>query len=65
MGCQDLLEDVPGRPKKESDGSSSPMDLKFFKKGSSILIFLRNPIKPYNKHRCRSNGSKFLKKLQR
>lgn len=33
MGCQDLLEDVPGRPKKESDGSSSPMDLKFFKKG--------------------------------
>ncbi|XP_050300836.1 serine/threonine-protein kinase N isoform X2 [Anthonomus grandis grandis] len=33
MGCQDLLEDVPGRPKKESDGSSSPMDLRFFKKG--------------------------------
>lgn len=34
MGCQDLLEDVPGRPKKDSDGSSSPMDLKFFKKTS-------------------------------
>ncbi|XP_066250537.1 serine/threonine-protein kinase N isoform X3 [Euwallacea similis] len=33
MGCQDLLEDVPGRPKKDSDGSSSPMDLKIFKKG--------------------------------
>ncbi|ERL95282.1 hypothetical protein D910_12548 [Dendroctonus ponderosae] len=33
MGCQDLLEEVPGRPKKESDGSSSPMDLRFFKKG--------------------------------
>ncbi|XP_066602587.1 serine/threonine-protein kinase N-like, partial [Prorops nasuta] len=33
MGCQDLLEDVPGRPKKDSDGSSSPMDLRFFKKG--------------------------------
>ncbi|XP_008192074.1 serine/threonine-protein kinase N isoform X5 [Tribolium castaneum] len=33
MGCQDLLEDVPGRPRKEADGSSSPMDLRFFKKG--------------------------------
>lgn len=34
MGCQDLLEDVPGRPKKDGlDGSSSPMDLRFFKKG--------------------------------
>ncbi|XP_060535747.1 serine/threonine-protein kinase N isoform X4 [Cylas formicarius] len=33
MGCQDLLEDVPGRPKKEADGGSSPMDLRFFKKG--------------------------------
>ncbi|CAH1132528.1 unnamed protein product [Ceutorhynchus assimilis] len=33
MGCQDLLEDVPGRLRKESDGSSSPMDLRFFKKG--------------------------------
>lgn len=32
MGCQDLLEDVPGRSKKDLDGSSSPMDLKFFKK---------------------------------
>ncbi|XP_063910008.1 serine/threonine-protein kinase N isoform X4 [Zophobas morio] len=33
MGCQDLLEDVPGRPRKDGDGSSSPMDLRFFKKG--------------------------------
>lgn len=34
MGCQDLLEDVPGRPKKDlMDGSSSPMELKFFRKG--------------------------------
>ncbi|XP_030766240.1 serine/threonine-protein kinase N isoform X2 [Sitophilus oryzae] len=33
MGCQDLLEDVPGRLKKDSDISSSPMDLRFFKKG--------------------------------
>lgn len=33
MGCQDLLEDVPGRPRKEADANSSPMDLRFFKKG--------------------------------
>ncbi|CAG9854098.1 unnamed protein product [Phyllotreta striolata] len=38
MGCQDLLEDVPGRPKKESDSSSSPMDLRFFKKSKSYSI---------------------------
>ncbi|CAH0546529.1 unnamed protein product [Brassicogethes aeneus] len=35
MGCQDLLEEVPGRSKKDGDGSSSTMDLKFFKKGIS------------------------------
>ncbi|VEN54820.1 unnamed protein product [Callosobruchus maculatus] len=34
MGCQDLLEDVPGRPKKDIDANSSPMDLRFFKKTS-------------------------------
>lgn len=33
MGCQDLLEDVPGRPRKEADANSSPIDLRFFKKG--------------------------------
>ncbi|XP_076272223.1 serine/threonine-protein kinase N isoform X2 [Rhynchophorus ferrugineus] len=33
MGCQDLLEDVPGRLKKDSDSTSSPMDLRFFKIG--------------------------------
>ncbi|KAJ8912963.1 hypothetical protein NQ315_000019, partial [Exocentrus adspersus] len=32
MGCQDLLEDVPGRPRKDPDQSSA-MDLRFFKKG--------------------------------
>ncbi|XP_056636168.1 serine/threonine-protein kinase N isoform X2 [Diorhabda sublineata] len=38
MGCQDLLEEVPGRPKKESDGSSSPMDFSFFKKTKSYSV---------------------------
>ncbi|XP_023029877.1 serine/threonine-protein kinase N isoform X1 [Leptinotarsa decemlineata] len=32
MGCQDLLEDVPGRSRKETDATSSPIDLRFFKK---------------------------------
>ncbi|XP_018576928.1 serine/threonine-protein kinase N isoform X2 [Anoplophora glabripennis] len=32
MGCQDLLEDVPGRPRKDADQSTT-MDLRFFKKG--------------------------------
>lgn len=36
MGCQDLLEDVPGRPRKEADGNSSPIDLRFLKKGSQV-----------------------------
>lgn len=33
MGCQDLLEDVPGRTRKEKDNSSSPGDLRSFVKG--------------------------------
>ncbi|XP_046679636.1 serine/threonine-protein kinase N isoform X1 [Homalodisca vitripennis] len=34
MGCQDLLEDVPGRSRREKDNSSSPGgDLKSFVKG--------------------------------
>ncbi|KAL3283838.1 hypothetical protein HHI36_018008 [Cryptolaemus montrouzieri] len=33
MGCQDLLEDVPGRSRKDAENNSSPMDLRFFRKG--------------------------------
>lgn len=33
MGCQDLLEEVPGRSKREKDPSSSPGDLRSFVKG--------------------------------
>lgn len=33
MGCQDLLEDVPGRPRRENYGTSSPSDLRSFVKG--------------------------------
>lgn len=33
MGCQDLLEEVPGRSRREKDGSSSPGDLRSFVKG--------------------------------
>ncbi|XP_065092948.1 serine/threonine-protein kinase N isoform X2 [Ochlerotatus camptorhynchus] len=33
MGCQDLLEDVPGRSRRDKDSSSSPGDLKSFVKG--------------------------------
>ncbi|XP_058066941.1 serine/threonine-protein kinase N isoform X2 [Anopheles bellator] len=34
MGCQDLLEDVPGRSRRDKEsGSSSPGDLKSFVKG--------------------------------
>lgn len=32
MGCQDLLEDVPGRSRREKDSTSSP-DLRSFVKG--------------------------------
>lgn len=33
MGCQDLLEEVPGRSKRDRDYSSSPTDLRTFMKG--------------------------------
>lgn len=33
LGCQDLLEDVPGRSRREKDSSSSPGDLRSFVKG--------------------------------
>ncbi|GJQ71084.1 hypothetical protein Trydic_g991 [Trypoxylus dichotomus] len=33
MGCQDLLEQVPGRSKRDRDVTSSPSDLKSFMKG--------------------------------
>ncbi|XP_022232030.2 serine/threonine-protein kinase N isoform X7 [Drosophila obscura] len=33
MGCQDLLEDVPGRSRRDKDNSSSPGDLRSFVKG--------------------------------
>ncbi|XP_023033686.2 serine/threonine-protein kinase N isoform X9 [Drosophila willistoni] len=33
MGCQDLLEDVPGRSRRDKDTSSSPGDLRSFVKG--------------------------------
>lgn len=35
MGCQDLLEDVPGRSRRDKDQASSPSDLKSFVKGTS------------------------------
>lgn len=33
MGCQDLLEDVPGRSRRDKDATSSPSDLRSFVKG--------------------------------
>lgn len=33
MGCQDLLEEVPGRSRREKDSISSPGDLRSFVKG--------------------------------
>lgn len=33
MGCQDLLEDVPGRSRRDKEGGSSPSDLRSFVKG--------------------------------
>lgn len=42
MGCQDLLEDVPGRSRK--DALASPSDLRSFVKGVTI----RNSIKSYS-----------------
>lgn len=33
MGCQDLLEEVPGRSRRDKDNSSSPGDLRSFVKG--------------------------------
>lgn len=33
MGCQDLLEEVPGRSRREKDSTSSPGDLRSFVKG--------------------------------
>lgn len=33
MGCQDLLEEVPGRSRRDKDITSSPTDLRTFMKG--------------------------------
>lgn len=44
MGCQDLLEEVPGRSKKDRDVSSSPSDLRTFMKG----VTGRNSSKSYS-----------------
>ncbi|GLV45639.1 Protein kinase N [Carabus blaptoides fortunei] len=33
MGCQDLLEDVPGRSRRDKEATSSPSDLRSFVKG--------------------------------
>lgn len=33
MGCQDLLEEVPGRSRRDKDNNSSPSDLRSFVKG--------------------------------
>lgn len=45
MGCQDLLEDVPGRSRRDKDSISSPSgDLKSFVKGvtSEYLYTFQN-----------------------
>lgn len=39
MGCQALLEEVPGRSRRDKDNNSSPGDLRSFVKGvTSTLI---------------------------
>jgi len=38
MGCQDLLEDVPGRSRRDSSSHSAPNDLKSFVKGKAIFL---------------------------
>lgn len=45
MGCQDLLEDVPGRSRRDKDSVSSPTgDLKSFVKGVTsefdLIVFI-------------------------
>lgn len=37
MGCQDLLEDVPGRSRRDSSSHSAQNDLKSFVKGKRVL----------------------------
>lgn len=44
MGCQDLLEEVPGRSKRDRDVTSSPTDLRTFMKG----VTGRNSSKSYS-----------------
>lgn len=44
MGCQDLLEDVPGRSRRDRELSSSPSDLRTFMKG----VTGRSSSKSYN-----------------
>ncbi|XP_018336023.1 serine/threonine-protein kinase N isoform X2 [Agrilus planipennis] len=44
MGCQDLLEDVPGRSRRDKDVTSSPSDLRSFVKG----VTGRSSSKSYN-----------------
>lgn len=38
MGCQDLLEEVPGRSRRDKDASSSPGDLRSFVKGRFFQV---------------------------
>lgn len=44
MGCQDLLEDVPGRSRRDST-HSAPNDLKSFVKGTSFTPFSPSPVR--------------------
>ncbi|XP_031348614.1 serine/threonine-protein kinase N isoform X3 [Photinus pyralis] len=44
MGCQDLLEEVPGRSRRDRDATSSPSDLRNFMKG----VTGRSSSKSYN-----------------
>ncbi|EFX88404.1 hypothetical protein DAPPUDRAFT_305605 [Daphnia pulex] len=47
MGCQDLLEDVPGRSRRDST-HSAPNDLKSFVKGTSFCVTGRSSSKSYS-----------------
>lgn len=41
MGCQALLEEVPGRSRRDKDNNSSPGDLRSFVKGVTSMLFFK------------------------
>lgn len=63
MGCQALLEEVPGRSRRDKDNNSSPGDLRSFVKGVTSKWLDLCPLSLYGINRFPFLRSQLIKKL--